>query len=140
MKIETRNVHLGWDEKGERERNLKIYESFGWQYTQDIRSGKRHYNVLARDMDMPNYRLIKALDDKYFALKAQKEVYKPINDDPINFLVMFLLLILFVFPLVIYLVYKGKQKARIQEHNDNLERQMNECLKEAKALLYHQEA
>ena len=37
--------------------------------------GRTSYNVLARDMDMPNYRLIKALDDKYFALKAQKGIY-----------------------------------------------------------------
>jgi hypothetical protein len=40
-----------------------------------------------------------------------------------------------VFPLVIYLVFKGNQKARIQEHNTNLEKQMEECLKEARALL-----
>lgn len=44
--------------------------------------GRTSYNVLARDMDLPNYRLIKALDDKYFALKAQKKVYAPIYDDP----------------------------------------------------------
>ena len=135
MNIETREVHLGWSEKGERERNLKVYESFGWKYTQDVHRGRSMYNVLALDMDMPNYRLIKALDDKYFALKAQKKVYTPIYDEPINFLLMFLLLLLFVFPLVIYLVFKGSQKARIQEHNANLERQMNEILKEASSLL-----
>ena len=64
MNIETREVRLGWSEKGERERNLKVYESFGWKYTQDVRRGKSSYDLLARDMDMPNYRLIKALDDK----------------------------------------------------------------------------
>ena len=135
MNIETKEVHLGWGDKGERERNLKVYESFGWKYTQDVRRGKSSYNVLARDMDMPNYRLIKALDDKYFALKEQKKYYQPIYDDPLNFLMMLALLILFVFPLVIYLVFKSRQKARIQEHNANLERQMEECLKEARALL-----
>ena len=135
MNIETREVRLGWSEKGERERNLKVYESFGWKYTQDVRRGKSSYDLLARDMDMPNYRLIKALDDKYFALKEQKKYYQPIYDDPLNFLMMFALLILFVFPLVIYLVFKSRQKARIQEHNANLEIQMEECLKEARALL-----
>lgn len=135
MNIETREVRLGWSEKGERERNLKVYESFGWKYTQDVRRGKSSYDLLARDMDMPNYRLIKALDDKYFALKEQKKYYQPIYDDPLNFLMMFALLILFVFPLVIYLVFKSRQKARIQAHNANLERQMEECLKEARALL-----
>ena len=84
---------------------------------------------------MPNYRLIKALDDKYFALKAQKKVYEPIYDEPINFLVMFLLLILFVIPLVIYLLFKGNQKARIQEHNAKLDREMEDILKEARSLL-----
>lgn len=135
MNIETKEVHLGWGDKGEREKNLKVYESFGWKYTQDVRRGKSSYNVLARDMDMPNYRLIKALDDKYFALKEQKKYYKPIYDDPFNFFQMFLMLVLFVFPLVIYLVFKSRQKARIQEHNTDLERQMEECLKEARALL-----
>ena len=135
MNIETREVILGWDDKGERERNLKVYESFGWKYTQDVRRAKSSCNLLARDMDMPNYRLIKALDDKYFALKEQKKYYKPIYDDPLNFFGMFLMLLFFVFPLVIYLVFKSRQKARIQEHNADLERQMEECLKEARALL-----
>ena len=135
MNIETREVILGWDDKGERERNLKIYESFGWKYTQDVRRAKSSYIFLVRDMDMPNYRLIKALDDKYFALKKQMKYYEPIYDDPLNFFGMFLMLLFFVFPLVIYLVFKSRQKARIQEHNDDLERQMEECLKEARALL-----
>ena len=135
MNIETREVSLGWSENGERERNLKVYESFGWQYTQDVRRGRSSYNLLARDMDMPNYPLIKALDDKYFALKAQKKVYTPIYEEPINFLVMFLLLISFVIPLVIYLLFKGRQKARIQDHNAELEREMENILKEARSLL-----
>ena len=135
MNIETREVLLGWSEKGEREKNIKVYENFGWKYTQDAHRGRTTYNILARDMDMPNYRLIKALDDKYFSLKAKKKVYTPIYDEPINFLVMFLLLILFVVPLVLYLVFKGIQKSKIKEHNADLERQMEECLKEAKALL-----
>ena len=135
MNIETREVVLAWGEKGERERDLKVYESFGWKYTQDVHRGRSSYNLLARDMDMPNYRLIKALDDKYFALKAQKKVYTPIYDEPINFLVMFLLLILFVFPLVIYLLFKSSQKEKIQEHNAKLEREMEDILKEARSLL-----
>lgn len=135
MNIETKEVHLGYNDNGERKRNLKVYESFGWKYTQDVSSGRSSYNLLARDMDMPNYRLIKALDDKYFALEAQKKHYEPIYDDPLNFFGMFLMLLFFVFPLVIYLVFKSRQKARIQEHNANLEIQMEECLKEARALL-----
>ena len=135
MNIETKEVHLGWEKDGERARNLKVYESFGWKYTQDAHRGRTTYNILARDMDMPNYRLIKALDDKYFALKAQKKVYTPIYDEPLNFLIMFLLLLLFVFPLIIYLVFKGSQKARINEHNTKLDRQMNQVLNEARALL-----
>lgn len=76
LNIETREVHLGWSEKA------NANETFGWKYTQDVHRGRTSYNVLVRDMDMPNYRLIKALDDKYFALKAQKKVYTPIYDDP----------------------------------------------------------
>ena len=135
MNIETREVHLGRSDNGEREKNLKVYESFGWKDTQDVHSGRFSHELLARDMDMPNYRLIKALDDKYFALKAQRKVYTPIYEEPINFLIMFLLLILFVIPLVIYLLIKSGQKEKVEEHNAELERQMDEILKEARSLL-----
>ncbi len=135
MNIETKEVHLGWSENGERERNLKVYESFGWKYTQDVHRGRSSYNLLARDMDMPSYATIKELEDKYFALKAKKKVYNPIYDEPINFLLMFLLLLLFVLPLILYLVFKAHQKARIKEHNDILEHQMEELRKQASALL-----
>lgn len=135
MNIETKEVHLGYSDNGERARNLKVYEGFGWKYTQDVRRGRSTYNVLARDKDMPNYRLIKALEDKYFTLKNQKKVYTPIYDEPVNFLVMFLLLILFVFPLIIYLVFKSNQKAKIRELNERLDKEMEKCLNEARALL-----
>ena len=135
MNIETKEVHLGWEKDSERAKNLKVYESFGWKYTQDAHRGRTTYNILARDMDMPNYILIKALDDKYFALKAQKKVYKPVYGEPENFLLMFVLLLLFVFPLIIYLLFKSSQKAKIQEHNAKLDREMNQVLNEARALL-----
>ena len=133
MNIETKEVRLGYG--AEKTENMKVYECFGWKYTQDVHRGRSTYNVIARDMDMPNYKLIKALDDKYFALKARKKYYQPIYDDPINFLLMFLLLLLFIFPLIIYLVYKSHQKAKILENNARLDKQMDECIKEAKALL-----
>ena len=135
MNIETKEVHLGWSENGERERNLKVYESFGWKYTQDVHRVRSSYNLLARDMDMPSYAAIKELEDKYFALQAKKKVYNPIYDEPINFLLMFLLLLLFVLPLILYLAFKANQKARIKEHNDILEHQMEELRKQASALL-----
>ena len=135
MNIETKEVYISWSENGERERNLKVYESFGWKYTQDVHRGRSSYNLLARDMDMPSYAAIKELEDKYFALEAKKKVYNPIYDEPINFLLMFLLLLLFVLPLILYLLFKANQKARIKEHNDILEHQMEELRKQASALL-----
>ena len=129
MDIETQEVHLGFTDE-EFERNLAIYESFGWKYTQDVRRGKARYNILARDMDMPNYPVIKALEDKYFALAAKKKEYKPVD-----FLIAVLLFLLFVAPLVLYLVFKGFQKKRIREHNGNLDRQMNAIRMEASSLL-----
>lgn len=135
MNIETKEVMLPSNENGARDKRLKVYETFGWKYTQDVHRGRSFYNLLARDMDMPNYPLIKALEDKYFSLESQKKTYVPVNDEPINFLIMFLLFLLFVFPLVIYLFYKSNQKERFAAINAELEKQMNDILKEAATLL-----
>ena len=110
------------------------YEKFGWEHTEDARvgNGRSHHteHILARDKDMPNYRLIAALDTKYFSLKSQKKTYEPM--DPFWGIVAFFL---FVIPFVIYAAVKSSQKRSIDEHNANIQRQMNDILKEVAPLL-----
>ena len=125
MNIETKSVRGNYDE----------YLKFGWEHTQDspARSGRSHYtaHILARDKDVENHRLIETLEKKYFYLKSQIKTYSPITDSPENFL----LILLFIFPFVIYCVYKGNQKRKIQENNERLEEQMEQVLIEVKPLI-----
>lgn len=65
MNIETKTVR----------NNVEEYLKFGWKHTEDtrVRSGRTSHteHILARDKDMENYRLIAALEAKYFNLKSQ---------------------------------------------------------------------
>lgn len=121
MNIETKTVRVYTSD----------YACFGWQCTGDtmVRQGKTSHNekILARDKDMPHYRLIVALETRYFNLKSQKKVYEPMEIEYV-----LLTLVLFVVPFIIYYAYKKNQKQRILEHNQELQRGMNEVLEEAK--------
>lgn len=124
MNIETKSVYGDVDE----------YLDFGWKHTEDtsVRSGRTSHikHILARDKDMPNYRLITALEAKYFDLKKQKWTYYPM--EPGITLLLFLLLI---FPGIIYFGVKSNQKSKVEAHNAKLQKQMNEVLEEVAPLL-----
>ena len=124
MNIETKAV------RGD----ISEYLKFGWQRSGEStrRHGPHHYTeiIIARDKDMPNYRLIAALDAKYFSLKSQKKTYEPM--DPLWGIVTFLL---FVIPFVIYALVKSSQKASIADHNEKIQKQMDAILKEVATLL-----
>lgn len=124
MNIETKTVRNNVDE----------YLKFGWKHTEDtrVRHGRTHHteHILARDKDMENYRLIAALESKYFNLKGQLKTYQPM--DPLWGIVAFLF---FIIPFIIYAVVKSNQKSKIEEHNANIHRQMDAVLKEVKPLL-----
>lgn len=124
MNIETKSV-AG---------DISIYLKFGWKHTEDThgRHGP-HYrtrHVLARDKDNPNYRLLAALEQKYFALKGQLKTYEPM--DPLISILLFLLLIL---PFVFYANVKLTQKQEVEAHNAKIKAQMDKVLKEAAPLL-----
>jgi hypothetical protein len=73
MNIETKTVR----------NNVEEYLKFGWKHTEDtrVRSGRTSHteHILARDKDMENYRLIAALEAKYFNLKSQLKTYTPMD-------------------------------------------------------------
>ena len=124
MNVETKTVSEAVDH----------YLKFGWQHTEDTyeRTGrlsvKKH--VLVRDKDMPNYRLIVALEKKYFTLKSQMKTYSPVD-----FGWCLIAFLLFIVPGVIYLIVKSNQKHDIEMHNFTIQKQMNEVLAEVKPLL-----
>lgn len=125
MRIETKTVG---------QNTVAEYEKFGWQQseTRRVHRGRSSHTeyVVARDMDRENYRLLAALEAKYFSLKAQKKTYEPA--DPLIGVALFFL---FVFPLVIYLLAKNSQKEKIDSHNNRLQLQMDAVVKEAAELL-----
>lgn len=124
MNIETKTV---------REDTTEL-EKFGWKHTEDtrVRSGRLIHteHILARDKDMPNYRLIAALEAKYFSLKTQKKAYKPMDRTW-----GFVAFLLFVVPFILYAVIKNSQKRKIAEHNASIQKRMNDILKEVEPLL-----
>ena len=124
MNVETKTVGCEVEE----------YLKFGWKHTEDtrVRVGRSSHtrHILARDKDMPNYRLIAALENKYFTLKSQKKYYNSI--DPLWCLVAFLV---FIVPGIIYVVVKHNQKKNIEAHNYAIQRQMDAVLAEVKPLI-----
>ena len=109
------------------------YAKFGWKQTGTTKSGgrARHIEyVLARDKDMPNYRLIVALENKYFTLKSQLKTYSGI--DAGTALLCFLL---FVIPLFVYLGIKAHEKNEVDDNNRKIIAKMKGIENEVAPLL-----
>ena len=113
---------------------IEDLKSFGWQQTDEIeeRSGRHttRYIILARDKEMQNYNQIVELESKYKSLRSKLETYEPI--DGIYALILFLILIL---PGIVYVVFKNKQKGRIQNNNNLVRSQMKEVVESSRKLL-----
>ena len=124
MNIETKTI------RGD----VSDYLEFGWKHTEDktVRHGPHHHteHILARDKDMPNYRLISALEAKYFSLASKKRTYQPM--DPLWGIVAFVCLII---PFIIYAAVKSSEKKEIERNNAALQRQMDKILEEVAPLL-----
>lgn len=124
MNVETKTVAHEYGE----------FILFGWKKTEEtrVRSGRTYHTryVLARDKDMENYRLISALESKYFHLRSQKKTYTPM--EPRNVALAFLI---FLIPGIIYVTVKSKQKKKIQAYNREIQKEMDAVLAEVKPLL-----
>ena len=103
---------------------------FGWQVVSEERrrSGRQYRTVvtMVRDKDMANYALLNALENKYFSLKNQLIVYKPLE-----FSTYVLLYLFFILPGLLTTIYKVRSKKRIKEKNRQLQNEMADLLKEA---------
>ncbi|MDE6201291.1 MAG: hypothetical protein K2M47_05385 [Clostridiales bacterium] len=128
MNIETKEVNGNISSAGE-------WRSFGWQQTasRKVRSGRsRHRTIytLARDKDMPNYAALNRMEGEYLDLKRNKKTYNPMEAS--NVLIAFAFLII---PGIIYVTVKLKQKKRINEHNADVQKQMDAVIAKAQQLL-----
>lgn len=131
MSFETKEIYVGTVQRKAEE--IELRKNFGWRYVRDESYGRSAalHIVLERDKEMKNYSSIASLENNYDNLKKQLKKYYPITDSP----EMFLLILIFVFPFVIYCLYKSGQKKEIAENNAKLHKQMDEILKQAKELL-----
>ncbi len=124
MNIETKTIRYGVDE----------YLKFGWSHTEEVRrlSGRSYYSeyILARDKDMQNYKLVKALESKYFDLKNQKKDYTPIDG-----LWCFIAFACLIFPGIVYVAFKLNQKTRIEAFNADVQSKMDAVVKEVTPLI-----
>ena len=131
MNLERKEVYVGTVDRKNNE--IALRRDFGWSYVEDTHWGRSHalYIVLSRNKDMKNYSSIAKLEEKHDKLQKQIKTYSPITDSP----EMFLLILLLIFPFVLYCVYKSNQKKEIASNNDKLMSEMKKTRDEARALL-----
>ncbi len=128
--IEEKDIYVGTTQRKEEE--IKVRQVFGWKYIKDEHHGRTHalHIVLKRNRDIPNYSRLTYLEREYDECKKQLRTYFPITDSP----EMFLLILLLIFPFVIYCVYKSNQKKEIKENNERLHQKMDRILEMARTL------
>ena len=137
--IETKEITLGFA-NSEIEVIRKIYEhqlehvecltAFGWQKVEKATRDGKDYQVITRDTDMSNYEQLKDLEEKYNVARNSVDVY----EEP-DALIVFFLFLLFVFPGVLYLVKKSKDKKEIALNNQRQKEIMKQCVSEGRKLL-----
>jgi len=123
MNLETKNVKQL--EPG--------YQDFGWTLINEVRvrHGRRHIKeyVLERNKDMEHYNEIKQLEFQYYNLNSK---IKP--EVKISFSTAFVLLLLFIIPGIIYIVYLKNKNNHIKENNSKLSKQMTQIKQKVKIL------
>ena len=113
--------------------DIPALKKFGWRYAEEFSDLPQEISspskFLARDKDMPNYELILALENKYFATKNKIVTYEPANP--------FIIIILFVIgllPGVLYLLFKSNEKNEYDSYNSKLKKEMESIAQEASLL------
>ena len=138
--IETKEVGLHGSQNGDRFMRAEYEKchsyindltAFGWQPTQESsrRSGKatHHYQIMARETSMPHYNEYRRLEEDYETAKGDIKYYIPAE-----FSTIVLLLLLFIIPGVLYIVFKTMQKAKIEDHNNQCKAQMKKAVSTAR--------
>ena len=138
--IETKEIRLEGYQGGDKyQRDLydrchgyiQDMTAFGWQPTQETtrRSGKLHskYQIMARDTSMEHYNDYRRLEIDYETAKGEFKYYSGME-----FLTVLLLLVLFIIPGVLYIVFKTNQKKEIGAHNYQCREKMRKAVETAK--------
>ena len=141
--IETKQASIDGIPNGDKyyrkmyEESMKYIDdltAFGWQKTQTAvqRHGRTssNYQIFARETTMPNYEQIKDLEDKYETAKNSFKHYERASIST-----AFLLLLLFILPGVLYIVYKTTKKNAINDNNQRQKEIMEQSVAEARKLL-----
>ena len=141
--IETKQVEIGYPGLRDdyfrkiHEEGIKYVEdlvAFGWQKTQtaEQRHGKTHsnYQILARETTIPNYEQLRKLEVEYETAKGNILTYEKASIST-----AFLLLLLFILPGVLYIVFKTSKKNSIMNHNQQQKEIMKQCVVDAKKLI-----
>ena len=130
MSLETKQVPADYQKKTD---EIELRRAFGWRYVDDTHRGRTHslFLILERDTEIKHYEELNKLEQRYDSLGKQYRTYFPITDSP----EMFLLILLFLFPFVLYCIFKSNQKKRIAENNVRIKKEQADIVQEAKALL-----
>jgi hypothetical protein len=140
--IETKQVLLEGSPQGDRyyreeynkcQKYIQDLTAFGWQPTQETteRYGRvsHKYQIMARDTTMANYNEYRKLEDYYEAAKSNIKKYNSMEASTV-----FLLLLLFIIPGVIYITVKTIQKNSINQNNQSNNEIMQKAVTEAKKI------
>lgn len=138
--IETKEIKLYGSQSGDkymREQYEKCHgyindlTAFGWQPTQTASrtSGRSSQTVqiMARETSMPHYNDYRRLEEDYETAKNNIKYYSSMEASTV-----FLLLLLFIIPGVLYIAFKSSQKSNIEAHNNQCEQQMQKAVTTAK--------
>lgn len=132
--IEKKEIYVGTTDRKNEE--IELRKNFGWTYVEDTHHGRTHalHIVLQRDPMMKKYKELDSLEKQYDNCKKQLKVYHKIVEEPEDLILLVALFLLLIFPLVLYCLYKSKQKERIAINNAGLNLKMKSIIEEAQKL------
>ncbi len=107
--------------------------AFGWQPTQIIsrsrRASTKYFQIMARETSMPHYNEYRRLEENYESAKGNIKYYSSME-----FTTVFLLLLIFIIPGVIYIAFKMSQKNEIENHNNQYKLKMQNAISTARSI------
>ena len=129
MSIEKKSLYVGDLEREKSE--VALRQEFGWTFVGDHSPGRSGLHAdFERDKDMPNYARLAELEKEFDNAQASRKYYSPIYDNP----EMFLLILIFIFPFVLYCIYKSNQKQEYAEINKQCEARKKAALDAARQI------
>ena len=115
------------DSKAEVSDKVKDYESFGWE----LLSINGTDVSMSRETQNPVYIHLLKYEDQYEALQSQlRDLKTRLNNltyKPISLILCIVLLLLLIFPGVLYIRHKLKEKSNYKKEKQSLLEEINQC-------------